>query len=148
VTEIGFYHCTATKPDAALPRLLGRTMASGERALVLCRDSARAALIDAALWASNNPVWLPHGSEYSGDADLQPIWIAERPDAANGARFLFILDGAEAGDLACWARVFDLFDGADQDAVQAARNRWRDAKAAGHTLTYWRQGETGWAKQA
>jgi DNA polymerase-3 subunit chi len=30
--------------------------------------------------------------------------------------------------------------------VAAARERFRAAKAAGHSLTYWRQTETGWDK--
>ena len=41
-----------------------------------------------------------------------------------------------------------MFDGNDADAVEAARERWRRAKAAGHTLTYWQQTETGWEKKA
>jgi DNA polymerase-3 subunit chi len=40
--------------------------------------------------------------------------------------------------------VFDLFDGNNPAAVAAARERWRSAKSAGHTLTYWQQTETGW----
>ena len=37
MTEIGFYHLTRTGPDQALPQLLGRTLAAGQRAVVLCR---------------------------------------------------------------------------------------------------------------
>jgi DNA polymerase-3 subunit chi len=44
--------------------------------------------------------------------------------------------------------VFDLFDGNDPVAVEAARERWRAAKAAGHTLTYWQQGTRSWEKKA
>ena len=52
-----------------------------------------------------------------------------------------------AGDLAAWERVFDLFDGRDDGAVAAARGRWKLARVAGHTLTYWRQTEAGgWEK--
>ena len=28
------------------------------------------------------------------------------------------------------------------------RDRWRRAKAAGHALTYWQQGQRGWEKKA
>ena len=68
--------------------------------------------------------------------------------APNGARFLFLVDGAVSARLEAFARVFDLFDGNDEAAVAAARERWRAAKAAGHVLTYWQQGPKGWAKQA
>ena len=45
-------------------------------------------------------------------------------------------------------RVLDLFDGADEAAVAAARRRWATAKAAGHALSYWQQGQRGWEKKA
>src|ERR1700727_1036076 len=49
VTEIGFYHLTRTGPDQALPQLLGRTMAAGQRALVRCASDQRVASLDTAL---------------------------------------------------------------------------------------------------
>ena len=45
-------------------------------------------------------------------------------------------------------RAFARFDGGDDNAVAAARRRWAAAKAAGHTLAYWQQGERGWEKKA
>ena len=146
MTEWGFYHCTRTKPQAALPRLLGRTLQAGERAVVLCADQRSVAEIDAALWQCSDPDWLPHGTEADGDADLQPIWITARPEAPNGARFLFLLENTNVTDAGAWSRIFDLFDGNDEAAAAAARIRWREAKAAGHTLTYWQQDTRGWQK--
>ena len=148
MAEIGFYHLTRTGPDEALPRLLGRTLEAGERAVVLCGNEARVAALDDALWASRDPVWLPHGTARDGDADLQPIWLATSDEAPNGGRFLFLIDGAESARLDAFARVFDLFDGNDTAALEAARARWRAAKDAGHALTYWQQGERGWEKKA
>jgi DNA polymerase III subunit chi len=152
MTEIGFYHLTRTGPDQALPQLLGRTLAAGQRAVVLCGNEERAAALDAALWLCAEPDWLPHGTPASGDADLQPIWITTAdpaPDGApNGAAFLFLLDGATSAGLAQFARVFDLFDGGDAAALAAARDRWRAAKAAGHALAYWQQTTRGWEKKS
>ena len=68
--------------------------------------------------------------------------------APNGARFLFLVDGAESARLDAFDRVIDLFDGQDEAAVAAARRRWKAAKAAGHALTYWQQGPRGWEKKA
>ena len=147
MSEIGFYHLTRSTAEQALPKLLGRTLASGERATVLCGSEARLKALSDALWASADPDWLPHGSARTGEADLQPIWLATVPEAPNGARFLFRLDGTDA-DAAAWQRVFDLFDGGDEAAVAAARQRWAAAKQAGHSLTYWQQGEGGWQKKA
>lgn len=148
MSEIGFYHLTRSALEQALPQLLGRTLAAGERAVVVCRDPARVAALDAALWACAEPNWLPHGTKADGDADLQPIWLDTDDAAPNGARFLFLVDGAGSVRLDAFARVFDLFDGNDEAAVQAARARWAAAKEAGHTLSYWQQGPKGWTKQA
>lgn len=145
VTEIGFYHLTRTKLEQALPALLGRTLAAGERAVVLCGSAERVAALDAALWECVEPDWLPHGTARTGHAALQPIWLTEQEERPNGARYLFALDGRVAV-LDDWARVFDLFDGQDEQALAAARTRWAAAKAAGQALTYWKQGERGWTK--
>ncbi|HET9019304.1 MAG TPA: DNA polymerase III subunit chi [Acetobacteraceae bacterium] len=148
MAEIGFYHLLRTGPDQALPQLLGRTLAAGERAVVVCGSAERVAALDAALWLCADPDWLPHGSSASGDAGLQPIWLATDDAAPNGARFLFLLDNAGSSRLGAFARVFDLFDGRDEDAVAAARRRWSAAKAEGHTLAYWQQSGRGWERKA
>lgn len=148
MSDIGFYHLTRSTLEQALPQLLGRTLAAGERALVLCPDPARVAALDAALWACSEPNWLPHGTPADGDADLQPIWLDTDDTAPNQARFLFLVGGTTSSRLDAFARVFDLFDGNDEAAVQAARARWAAAKEAGHTLSYWQQGPKGWTKQA
>jgi len=40
-----------------------------------------------------------------------------------------------------------MFDGNDESAVEAARQRWREARLAGHALTYWEQTSSGWVKR-
>lgn len=147
MTEIGFYHLTRTGPDQALPPLLGRTLAAGERAAVMVGSDERIAALDDTLWLSTDPDWLPHGTPSTSNADLQPIWLATDDSAPNGARFLFLLDGAESARLDAFARVFDLFDGNDTASVEAARRRWTAARAAGHTLTYWQQTPRGWERK-
>ena len=86
-----------------------------------------------------------------GEADLQPIWLTtgdvSELGSPNGARYLFLLDGAGSARLALFERVFDLFDGRDEAAVQAARSRWTAAKAAGLSLSYWQQRAQGWERK-
>ena len=148
MAEIGFYHLTRTGLEDALPRLLGRTLEAGERAVILCGSPERMAALDTALWLVPEPDWLPHGTATMGHADLQPIWLTTTDEAPNHARFLFLVDGATSARLDTFTRIFDLFDGNDETAVQSARDRWRTAKAAGHTLAYWQQTPRGWQKQA
>ncbi len=146
MAEIGFYHLTRTDFYAALPALLGRTLGVGERALVVCADNAQLQRLDAALWQSHNPDWLPHGTAGTPHPEWQPIFLTL--DAAQNpadAGFLFRLGGAGA-EVDGFKRVFDLFDGNDEAQVLAARERWRAAKAEGHTLAYWKQEEAGWVK--
>jgi len=150
MTEIGFYHLTRTPLMQALPKLLGRVLGSGGRAMVLMASRERLEALDAALWTAGDPDWLPHGTPTTGHADYQPIWLTTEDvgeaGAPNGARFLFLLEGMTSAHLDAFDRVLDLFDGGDEDAVAAARQRWKAAKAAGHQLTYWQQGPRGWEK--
>ncbi|MEO3470355.1 DNA polymerase III subunit chi [Roseomonas sp. CAU 1739] len=149
MTEVGFYHLTRTRLDQALPRLLGRVLATRGHAFVLCGEAERAKALDAALWTVPDPDWLPHGLAGGPDDALQPILIGiEDALPANGARFLFLVDGAATARMPAYDRVFDLFDGADAAAVAAARGRWSAAKAAGHGLAYWQQGAAGWERKA
>lgn len=145
--EIGFYHLTRSTLEQALPRLLARVLAIPARAMVLSGAAERLEALDTALWAAAE--WLPHGSPTTGDAALQPIWLTSEDGAApNDAAHLFLVDGAESAHLERFQRGFDLFDGNDDNALQAARERWKRAKAAGHALTYWQQGEKGWERKA
>lgn len=150
MTEIGFYHLTRTPLPDALAKLLGRVLAQEGRALVLCPEPERLAALDTALWLSTDPDWLPHGTPATGHATLQPIWLTTEPPGAdgapNGARMLFLVDGATGATVEAFDRVLDLFDGGDESAVAAARARWAAARAAGHALTYWKQGPRGWER--
>lgn len=146
MADIGFYHLTRSTLAEALPRLLARTLAAGQRALVVGATQDGLTALSTALWAGE--AWLPHGTQADGDADLQPIWLSLTADPANGARYLFLVDGAGASDLNQFDRVFDLFDGTSEPQVAAARDRWRQRKAEEHTLTYWQQTPSGWQKKA
>lgn len=152
MAEYGFYHLTRTPLDQALPRLLGRVLEAGGRAMVLCASQERLEALDAALWLSADPDWLPHGTPRTGHPEHQPIWLttedAPPSGAPNAARFLFLLEGCETARADSFDRILDLFDGADEAAVAAARARWRTAREAGHVLTYWQQTPRGWEKKA
>jgi len=147
MAEVGFYHLTRSSAEQALPQLLGRTLAAGERALVLCGSPERVAALDTALWLCAEPDWLPHGTKSMGHAELQPIWITDHTENPNGAKFLFLVDGANVADLDAFGRVFDLFDGNSEEQVQAARKRYAAARTAGHALAYWQQTARGWEKK-
>jgi len=147
VAEIGFYHLLATPLERALPRLLERARAQDYRIVIRAASSERIEHLNALLWTYDEASFLPHGSARDGNADNQPIWLTDRAENPNAAAMLVLVDGVEAEDLSAFARVADMFDGNDPAAVEAARQRWRRAAAAGHALTYWQQTAKGWEKQ-
>ena len=147
MTEVGFYHLQTTPLERALPKLLERSLAGGFRVLVVAGSAERVAHLDAVLWTYDDASFLPHGSSRDGQAEHQPILLSESEENVNAADMLVLTDGAASSRLADYRRCLDLFDGNDEAAVAAARERWQAAKADGHTLTYWQQTETGWAKK-
>lgn len=147
MTEISFYHLTARPLEWALPKLLERTLETGARAVVMAGSEARVEALNAHLWTYESNSWLPHGGEKDGNASEQPIWLTTADEVPNGAGFLFLTDGAVSDRVADFTRVFELFDGRDDEAVRAARGRWKTYTEAGHALSYWRQDESGrWSK--
>jgi DNA polymerase-3 subunit chi len=147
--EVWFYHLERTSLDQALPELLEKTLARNWRALVRSTAAERIEHLDGWLWTYRDDAFLPHGVDGEPMADRQPVLITTRMDNPNQARALFLIDGAEPGDLSDYARCVLLFDGRDEAAVAAARGRWRAFKDAGCEISYWRQGESsGWRKEA
>ena len=147
--EVWFYHLERSGPEEVLPPLLDRTLQRGWRALVRSADAGRLAALDAKLWTLRPDVVVPHGLASETHAERQPVLLTAEPGNPNGAQALFLLDGAEAGDIGSYARVLDLFDGRDDAALKAARERWRALKAQGAALSYWTQTEAGrWEKRA
>jgi DNA polymerase-3 subunit chi len=128
--------------------LLERARAQGYPIVVRCGSAERVAQLDAILWTYDEASFLPHGSARDGNSAMQPIWLTEADENPNGATMLVLIDGAKAGDMSSFARCADLFDGADEKAVEAARERWRQARDAGHSLTYWQQTGSGWERRA
>jgi len=147
MAEIGFYHLLTMTVDRALPRLLERAMTESQRILVVAGSPERVDYLNGLLWAYDEASFLPHGAARDGNAARQPIWLAAADENPNGATWVMLIDGARA-DLARYRRCFDIFDGNDAAAVAAARQRWSEARAAGHDLTYWQQTDRGWEKKA
>jgi DNA polymerase-3 subunit chi len=71
------------------------------------------------------------------------------PENPNDAGILVLTDGATADDFDGFERCLEMFDGNDDAAVAAARERWTASKAAGHDVVYYQQTESGgWEKKA
>ena len=149
MTEVWFYRLQRHRLEDVLPGLLEKTLHRGWRAVVVAGSAERVEALNAHLWTWRRESFLPHGSKADGFAADQPVWLTDSDENPNGAKVLFLVDGAElSSSSGTFERVCDLFDGNDPAAVEAARERWKRVKGAGHALSYWRQGDSGWEKQA
>ena len=144
-----FYHVTQAPVEEVLETLLTRALAQGWR--VECRgtDPARMDWLDQKLWLGGDESFLPHGLEGGPHDDLQPVLLSTRPHGA-GRQAVMTLDGAEvsAEEVGTHERVWILFDGRDERAVQRARDQWRALTAAGAAAQYWNDESGRWEKKA
>lgn len=143
MTEFSFYHLLTTPLDVALPKLLDKILGLGLRAIVIAGSENRVEALNGALWTYDPASFLPHGSARDGRAEDQPIWLTDRDENPNGAKVLVMIDGATVAAPESYDRCLDIFDGRDEFAVAAARIRWKERRAAGHALRYFRQNERG-----
>ena len=149
MTEIGFYHLTRTPLERALPKLLEKVIGAGKRAVVRAGSQERVDFLNGALWTYEPASFLPHGTAQDGEAARQPIWLTAEDENPNGSQILILTDGASSNQVGEYERCLEMFDGRDQQAVEAARARWRGYKDAGHPLTYWQQtANGGWERKA
>jgi len=148
MSEVSFYHLRRHSMERALLRLLEKAQEAGERSVVRLCDEAEAGLMDTALWTVDPDSFLPHGTAKSEHAEDQPVYLTDSRENPAGAAFLFILPGADSGDLEGYKRVFFVFDGNSESDVKKARDNWKGLKGHGHELTYWTQnGKGGWEKK-
>lgn len=149
MSALWFYHLEKSPLEAALPPLLEKCLQRGWRAVVRGPIAERLESLDQALWAWKEDAFLPHGMEGRDAAARQPVLLTTTLGAPNGAKALFLVDGAAPDDVAAFERASILFDGRDEAAVVHARLQWKAAKEAGHDIAYWKETAVGrWEKQA
>jgi len=150
MTEVLFYHLQRQPIEKVLPQLLERSLERGWRVVVQAASDERVEALDAHLWTYRDDAFLAHGTYRESEAAQQPVLLTVQDDNPNGATVRFLIDGAGVPqDAAKYQRIVLLFDGEDDDAVAAARERWTEAKAQGFDATYWQPDEQGrWVKKA
>jgi DNA polymerase III subunit chi len=149
MTEVLFYHLERQPLERVLPSLVERTVARGWRAVVQAGSDERVEALDGLLWTYTDDSFLPHGTKKDGNSAEQPVFLTTEEANPNGATVRFLVDGADLADLSGYNRVVYLFDGHDPSAVAQAREQWKSAKSAGHTISYWQQSSEGrWENRA
>lgn len=126
--------------------IAGKSLEAGQRLLVVSGDDDQLVRISDALWARRGESFLAHGPAGSPNDARQPVLLSDRVDAANGARFVALVDGIWRDEAAAFERVFLLFGEA---TLEAARATWRSLDAAeGVERNYWKQEDGRWIKAA
>ncbi len=149
MSEIRFYHLQRAALEDALPKMLEMAHGRGWRVLVTAGSQERVEALTSHLWTYRPDSFLPHGSAKDGEAPEQPIYLTAGDDNPNGADTLFLCDGATRADVGSFRLVCEMFDGNDEFAVGAARERWKSYKEAGHKLIYLQQSAGGkWEEKA
>jgi len=154
MSELLFYHLERRTLEDVLPGLLERTRERDWRAVVRIGSAERMETLDAHLWTYSEQSFLAHGTAAEGHAARQPIYLTTEDENPNNAQVLFLVAGAQiadwsAGSLKGLSRIVLMFDGRESEAVDYARSAWRNAKEAGHDVTYWKESPSGkWEKQA
>jgi DNA polymerase-3 subunit chi len=149
MSEIRFYHLQRASLEDTLPVILERAYRRGERTLVMTGSSERAEALAAHLWTYRPESFLPHGTAKDGSAAQQPIYLTAEAENPNVASLLILCDGATRADCGEFPMVCEMFDGNDETAVAAARERWTAYKDAGHKLVYFQQSPAGkWEEKA
>ena len=149
MTEVRFYHLRTKPLEQALPEILTKAVAQGRRVVVKTASRDLAARLNDQLWTWRPDSFLPHGMAGDVFPEDQPVWLTDRDENPNGADILVLTGGAQAASLDGYTLCCDMLDGADEDAVTAARSRWKDYGAQGHSVTYWQQTDKGgWEQKA
>ena len=148
-TTIQFYHLLSTSRERAVPSLMQKVLTSGARAVMILDSDAALKTMSDALWSSDPASFIPHGGPRDGYAEEQPIFLSLAETNPNGADILCILDGSMPESVASYTKVLDVFDGTNEVAVKAARERWTAYKAKGFGLQYIKQQPGGsWKMEA
>jgi DNA polymerase-3 subunit chi len=152
MTETLFYHLERRALEDVLPALVEKSLQRGWRAAIKTDSSERSDALDTLLWTYDDQSFLPHAQAGDGEASGQPVLITVEEGNPNSAQIFFYVGGAIPGDwkpLNELARVVLLFDGRDSEVLGRARGAWKEAKAAGHDVTYWKETPSGkFEKQA
>jgi DNA polymerase-3 subunit chi len=146
MTETLFYHLERRALEEVLPGLVEKSLQRGWRCGIKTDSAERSDALDTLLWTYDDQSFLPHAQLGDGEAAMQPVLITVEEGNPNSANIFFYVGGAQPSDWSALddlARIVLLFDGRDSDALAVARAAWKDAKAAGHDVTYWKETPSG-----
>ncbi len=149
MVEVWFYHLEKQPLDHVLPRIVSKAIERGLPLVIETTSPDHVTKISDMLWAAEDVAFLPHGFDGDGQGEIQSVWLTNGNDNPNESKMRIYTFGAVPTDISTLSRAMLMFDGNDPQALDAARAEWKRHKADGHSVSYWRQDESGkWLDQA
>lgn len=142
--KLDFWQVTDDPLEKVVALIARRVLGEGERVLVVSAEADQRAAIARALWEAGPEAFMANGEADAPGADRQPILLAPKPVAANGASHVILADGTFR-ETEGFARVFLLFP---PDLAPQARQAWRAVDGReGLERAYFAQEEGRWVKK-
>lgn len=150
MAEVWFYHLETKRLEDILPPLLEKCLERQWRVVVEAGSLERRDALNQHLWSYKEESFLPHGTSEDGFEETQPIYLTCKDENPNRSNVRFLVDRAPITSISNeYERVILVFDGKDPEAVSEARVSWKELKATGYEVTYWKQNPQGrWEKVA
>ncbi len=149
MADVWFYHLTRQPLERVLPPLLEKSIERGWRAVVQAGSEEKMRALDDHLWTYSEESFVAHATPGDGNPAAQSVYLTTSGENPNGSRIRFFVDGAQVEAPGGYDRTILIFDGNDEDRLDAARAQWKRLKGEGHTLQYWQQTDSGgWEKKA
>ncbi len=118
--RVDFYQLTRDPVERVVPLLTRKVRAQNERLLVVAKGEELRQSLSRALWDADG--FLAHGPLDAAHSKRQPILLAERCVAPNGATFAILADGVWREEAVQFARTMLLFG---QQQTDEARALWQ-----------------------
>lgn len=116
-------------PDGGITKLAGQLVeksnAAGKKAVIYC-DAAQAEAQSTHLWCMHDLSFYAHGTDDEEGAEFATIWLSTKSDKNQiQAEYAICTSWQNLPDPNNFERLFFVFEGTDEAAMTAARDKWR-----------------------
>ncbi|MBR1735216.1 MAG: DNA polymerase III subunit chi [Alphaproteobacteria bacterium] len=144
--EFNIYQTIAGNLVSSAVKLLEKTYISGKKGIFFSPITERMELVNKALWTFSTNSFIPHGDKKIGFEDQQPIYFTDNFVNPNGASVLVLVDTFDLLNKSYenFEKIILIFE--DVSKIDEVNELYRDLKADGKHVNYWKQSQKGWEK--